>query len=432
MKNATAAIILAHADTVFRKSLLRKCLTVTHYDKIVSTNYPVDIDIQNIADLVIFDKKNPILHKSDYDKHNITHDYWYINSITNEKIYEPFEYEHGYAAYCLIRNGIRAAKIMGYTEVHVINYDYEVSHDELVINSDILNHDYDVIFYDYGEIEYTDSLCSGIFSGKISALEGFFEYFENKDIYYASGGFVLEQKIKSFFENSKLRQFKKSFQVLANNEKTNQEGVLNFSKSHEFNEFKYFSDLVGCDKTSRHEYHKVYPLFVDKFRYETFNIFEIGIDKGMSFHLWEQYFPNAYIYGMDISESFETERGKIFIGDQSSAKDLDRISDAINKCKLIVDDGSHIAEHQLKTFFHLFPKILEAGGVYVIEDIECNYWAPEMTIYGYETGYLNIVDYFTRLNHQISSKYNGINNELDIESISFHANCIVIMKKDIA
>ena len=176
-------------------------------------------------------------------------------------------------------------------------------------------------------------------------------------------------------------------------------------------------------------YDKVYPDFLEKFRNESFNMFEIGIEAGKSFKIWQEYFPAANIYGMDIGVSFKEDRGEVFLGDQSSNEDLERITSSIGKCKFILDDGSHIAEHQLKSFYYLFEHMLEYGGVYIIEDIECSYWRPKSILYGYETGHLNIVDYFTKLNHSINNHYNMGKNDLHIKSITFAPNCIVITKK---
>ena len=188
------------------------------------------------------------------------------------------------------------------------------------------------------------------------------------------------------------------------------------------------SNELECDKSTYHNYTDIYPTYVDKFKNEEFNLLEIGIDSGKSFKLWEQYFPNAKIYGIDITQSYETFRGKVFRGDQSNLSQLRGLSDLIGKCKLIIDDGSHVPEHQLKTFYHFFENNLEYGGVYIIEDIECSYWNPQSDIYGYETGYLNLIDYFTKMNHEVNFHYNGLKNNLNIHSIVFGPNCIIITK----
>ena len=114
------------------------------------------------------------------------------------------------------------------------------------------------------------------------------------------------------------------------------------------------SNELDCDKSTYHIYTDIYPIYVDKFRNDSFNLLEIGVESGKSFKLWEEYFPNAKIYGIDISQSYETSRGRVFRGDQSNSEQLRTLSNLIGNCKLIIDDGSHVAEHQLKTFYNFF------------------------------------------------------------------------------
>jgi len=40
--------------------------------------------------------------------------------------------------------------------------------------------------------------------------------------------------------------------------------------------------------------------------------------------------------------------------------------------EIIIDDGSHRADHQIISFKHLFHNNLLSGGVYAIEDCHCN------------------------------------------------------------
>ena len=72
---------------------------------------------------------------------------------------------------------------------------------------------------------------------------------------------------------------------------------------------------------------------------------------------------------------------------------------------------------------------MDWGGVYIVEDIECSYWKSDSIIYGYETGYTNIIDYFSKVNHSVNNNYSNHDNSLHIASISYHPNCIVITKK---
>jgi hypothetical protein len=102
---------------------------------------------------------------------------------------------------------------------------------------------------------------------------------------------------------------------------------------------------------------------------------EIGTDKNKSLKMWEEYFPLAKIFGIDIGNELKHSRGETYKGDQS---DIGFLQDVINmigvKVELIIDDGSHNPEHQLDTFVFLFEKLLADGGIYIIEDIETSYW----------------------------------------------------------
>jgi hypothetical protein len=141
------------------------------------------------------------------------------------------------------------------------------------------------------------------------------------------------------------------------------------------------------------------------------------------------YFKNGSIYSMDIFEERSQERGIVYKGDQSKLENLKTMVEQIGECDIIIDDGSHQPQHQIDTFNYLFRNMLKNGGTYIIEDIECNYWNPKNTIYNYEIGDYNVVDYFSSTPHKINSDFSGLKNHLDIESITHYKNCIIITKK---
>jgi hypothetical protein len=100
-------------------------------------------------------------------------------------------------------------------------------------------------------------------------------------------------------------------------------------------------------------------------------VLEIGVESDKSIKMWEEFFPNALVYGIDINPKcadFAGNRRKIFIGDQSDETFLHKVlEDAGGYFDIIIDDGSHWTRHQLKSFDILFP-YLSSHGVYVIED----------------------------------------------------------------
>ncbi len=431
----SVAIVLAHANTPHRRQLLKDCLSSIKMETILSTNYTVDEETQKLTDWVVYSKENPILLKDEFEKYGVSYFSWWTDENGN-KTTVPFEYEHGYAAYDLTKKGIEYAKLLGKKRVHIINYDYVISPSVLKTNEFLLEEN-DIVLYthenwDFGQQAY----CSAFFSANIDVASSYFTKYKTKEEYYRSmSGFnILEINMFHHFNDDVYVKYIQSINSLKEENKINQEAARNFylfeptemiGKS-----FKEISDNVDCDKSTYHEYDRIYPTFIEKWRNESINIFEIGIEQGKSMKIWENYFPHANIWGMDIQNTYNSPRCNVFIGDQSKIEDLINISNKIPQCELIIDDGSHEPQHQLKTFNFLFKNVLKSGGVYIIEDIECSYWRPDVSVYGYETGYLNIVDYFTKFNHSLNSHYNGHTNELNIHSITFAPNCIIITKND--
>jgi hypothetical protein len=135
----------------------------------------------------------------------------------------------------------------------------------------------------------------------------------------------------------------------------------------------------GTDK-SRHSYKNmsyldIYERYFEKRRLEIKTFVEIGILNGNSLKTWAEYFPNAIIYGIDINpdcKKYELDRVKIFIGDQNDHVFLKQIMTEIPKIDILLDDGSHITSHQIKTFNYLNQNI-QKNGFYVIEDLRNSY-----------------------------------------------------------
>ena len=105
----------------------------------------------------------------------------------------------------------------------------------------------------------------------------------------------------------------------------------------------------------------------------------------------------------------------------------------IGEPDIIIDDGSHLNEHVIKTFQILFPK-LKNGGIYVIEDTQTAYW-PD---YGGDSENLNnpstMMNFFKMLtdcvNHEEFLKKNYTPSYFDenIVSIQFYHNLIFVFK----
>lgn len=127
---------------------------------------------------------------------------------------------------------------------------------------------------------------------------------------------------------------------------------------------------IGCnDKNGIHTYTETYDGLFEPFQ-KGCSFMEIGLALGHSIQLFDEYFDNSTITGVDIHVCFKHEKYRnqvdIIQADATKASFLDHIK---NKTfDIIIDDGSHMTQDQIDTFKLLKGK-MNKGGVYVIEDI---------------------------------------------------------------
>jgi hypothetical protein len=123
------------------------------------------------------------------------------------------------------------------------------------------------------------------------------------------------------------------------------------------------------------------------------SLLEIGIDKGDSLLMWQKYFPNADILGIDLREGYEYlhEKGiKTMVLDHSNAADLEVFaSENKDKFDIIIEDGSHQSKDTILTFEKLFICV-KSGGYYVMEDMLCDQdprWHPNENTWNDQDNY---------------------------------------------
>jgi hypothetical protein len=170
-------------------------------------------------------------------------------------------------------------------------------------------------------------------------------------------------------------------------------------------------------------------------------ILEIGVDNGNSIDLWSDYFVKPKLYAIDIDQKAVPEWVSFAQVDQSNPTMLDSYaSDKNNLFDIILDDGSHIPEHQILTLNKLW-KCLKPGGCYVIEDIETCYW-KRSKLYGYRFDarkkHLNIMKNVSLIVQNINSEYlahkpqpsRTIGYLDDIDMAIFGTNSVCFIKKN--
>lgn len=131
-----------------------------------------------------------------------------------------------------------------------------------------------------------------------------------------------------------------------------------------------------------HNYTPTYHSLFSERRERVKRVLEIGVNYGGSLRMWEEYFPNAEIIGLDSNAAclFNIGRVRCFAADQYNKKSLE---DALllagpGLFDVIIDDGSHEFAHQVFSAQVLLP-YLAPGGQYVIEDINID-CKPEIVI----------------------------------------------------
>jgi hypothetical protein len=207
--------------------------------------------------------------------------------------------------------------------------------------------------------------------------------------------------------------------------------------------------FFNTDKNISHAYTKHYQQHFQPLRHKQINILEIGIGGyniptggGHSLRMWKSYFPRANIYGLDIYDKspHNEQRIKTYKGSQTDDVLLKRIVQEIGGVDVVIDDGSHINSHVIKTFQILFP-LLNPAGIYAIEDLQTSYWETDSA--GFDWGGskdleapFTSMNYLKRLidglNYEEFTKENYLSSYFDghITALHFYHNLAFIYKVD--
>ena len=111
-------------------------------------------------------------------------------------------------------------------------------------------------------------------------------------------------------------------------------------------------------------YSNVFESFRDR---KNLTIVEIGVHEGESLELWNKYFNDAYIIGIDRRLVNYTPSSKNITVIQGKSSRLDTFK-TIKNVDIVIDDGSHKVIDQITTYNMLYPR-LNPKGIYIIEDI---------------------------------------------------------------
>ena len=162
------------------------------------------------------------------------------------------------------------------------------------------------------------------------------------------------------------------------------------------NRLTLLGEFYGTDKSTIHKYTDIYEKYFNN--YINPIILEIGVYQGASIKMMNDYYYNkCKIVAFDRGDQLEFKNyfaNVIMIrGDQSIRDDLKKVTPE-GPFDIIIDDGSHLIEHQLISFATLFP-LLKEDGIYIIEDLHTSH---ESITYHYNPkGYVNTIKFLEQL-----------------------------------
>ena len=151
---------------------------------------------------------------------------------------------------------------------------------------------------------------------------------------------------------------------------------MNNTLTEIFLEIGHFGGDVGHnDKGGTHSYLSTYETLFSPFR-NGCTMMEMGTAQGMSLKLWDKYFINSTIIGVDLSFPFDglrliqdgVNKIRLVEGNCTKIDFLQELQELQEFYDIVIDDASHMGEDQIKTF-NLVKPYMKKGGVYIIEDI---------------------------------------------------------------
>jgi len=134
--------------------------------------------------------------------------------------------------------------------------------------------------------------------------------------------------------------------------------------------------LIKKNNISGHGYSEFYEKYLSKLKNKKLNILEIGSYSGSSAAAFSKYFPNSKIYCLDVNLRNFLYKSKQIYPYGLDVTNLSSVKNFLKKIEfdkkifffdIIIDDGSHILSHQLRSLDYFF-KFVKKGGFYIVED----------------------------------------------------------------
>lgn len=132
-------------------------------------------------------------------------------------------------------------------------------------------------------------------------------------------------------------------------------------------------DYYHTDKHYGHDYfRKVYQTLFEPIRLSVTKFMELGIHEGASVEVWRRFFPNATIFGLDLTPNFAklTDFTRIELAQVNTniEHEVEERARDYSELDVFMDDGSHVMKDQQITLAAFF-KCVKSGGLYILEDL---------------------------------------------------------------
>jgi SAM-dependent methyltransferase len=148
-----------------------------------------------------------------------------------------------------------------------------------------------------------------------------------------------------------------------------------------------------------HNYHKHYAEQFNDLRHSVKKVLEIGVFRGHSLLMWHDYFPNAEIYGVDISFEWHNmgvnavelckDKPRIHLLEADACTDK-TYKQVMNKWgddfDIILDDASHHPYHQAWVLLN-YKNLLKKDGIFAIEDVFYSKMFPRNFLTTFDMGF---------------------------------------------
>jgi predicted O-methyltransferase YrrM len=167
--------------------------------------------------------------------------------------------------------------------------------------------------------------------------------------------------------------------------------TLNFHYKSNVSELCEIGKKYDTDKSSQRNnvtnsrHCHPYTLFYDGLfrhkKHDNLKIAELGILDGSSLCMWQEYFKNSEIYGLEYNNDLITKFKQNFNNDRITltnvdVRNKDSILNAFNKLNvmydIVIEDTTHQFEDQIRVIENMY-QYLKPGGILIIEDIFRSY-----------------------------------------------------------